>query len=106
MAFGKLGIIGGSGLGAALGALGGDLIDVTTPFGAPSAPIQLTEVGGVPAALLSRHGRGHIHNPSRVPYRANIWALKGLGVTHILASTAVGRLREEIAPKQLAIPDQ
>jgi 5'-methylthioadenosine phosphorylase len=106
MAFGRLGIIGGTGLGEELGALGGERVEVATPFGVPAAPIQLTQVEGVPVALLSRHGPGHSYNPSKVPYRANIWALKSLGVTHILASTAVGSLREDIAPRQLAIPDQ
>ena len=65
-----------------------------------------SKVGGVPVALLSRHGEGHAHNPSTVPYRANIYALKSLGVTHILASGAVGSLREELAPRNLVIPDQ
>jgi 5'-methylthioadenosine phosphorylase len=66
----------------------------------------VTEVGGVRVALLSRHGDGHLFNPSQVPYRANIFALKTLGVTHIIASGAVGSLREEVAPRQLVIPDQ
>jgi 5'-methylthioadenosine phosphorylase len=102
-----VGVIGGTGLGEALGALGqGEVRDVETPFGRPSAPITLTEVGGVKVALLSRHGDGHLLNPSQVPYRANIYALKTLGVTHILASGAVGSLREEVAPRHLVIPDQ
>ena len=102
-----VGVIGGTGLGEALGALGGgEIREVETPFGRPSGPITLTELGGVPVALLSRHGEGHVHNPSRVPYRANIFALKSLGVTHVLASGAVGSLREEIAPKHLVLPDQ
>ncbi len=102
-----LGIIGGTGLGEALGALGaGEVRDVETPFGRPSAPIVLTELGGVPVALLSRHGEGHLRNPSQVPYRANLFALKALGVTHILASGAVGSLREDLAPRHLVIPDQ
>lgn len=102
-----VGIIGGTGLGEALGALGqGEVRQVETPFGRPSGPITLTDIGGVPVALLSRHGEGHMFNPSQVPYRANIYALKSLGVTHVLASGAVGSLREEIAPRQLVIPDQ
>ncbi|HTN51661.1 MAG TPA: S-methyl-5'-thioadenosine phosphorylase [Anaeromyxobacter sp.] len=107
MARAMVGIIGGTGLGEALGALaGGEVREVPTPFGAPSGPITLGEVAGVPVALLSRHGEGHLLNPSAVPYRANIWALKSLGVTHILASGAVGSLREEVAPRNLVIPDQ
>ena len=77
-----------------------------TPFGRPSGPITLTQVDGVPVALLSRHGEGHLLNPTQVPYRANIFALKALGVTHVLASGAVGSLREEIAPRHLVVPDQ
>ncbi len=102
-----VGIIGGTGLGEALGGLGqGEVREVETPFGRPSGPITLTEVGGTPVALLSRHGEGHLLNPSQVPYRANIFALKALGVTHVLASGAVGSLREEVAPRHLVIPDQ
>jgi 5'-methylthioadenosine phosphorylase len=102
-----LGIIGGSGLEHAMGALGRSRShDVDTAFGKPAAPIVTTEVGGVPIALLKRHGEGHVFNPSTVPYRANILALKQLGVTRILATGAVGSLREEIAPRSLVIPDQ
>ena len=102
-----VGVIGGTGMGEGLGSLGeGSVREVMTPFGRPSGPITVTEVSGVPVALLSRHGEGHLLNPSHVPYRANIFALKSLGVTHILASGAVGSLREELAPKTLVIPDQ
>jgi 5'-methylthioadenosine phosphorylase len=102
-----VGIIGGTGLGESLGGLGqGEVRQVETPFGPPSGPITLTEVAGVPVALLSRHGEGHLLNPSQVPYRANIFALKALGVTHLIASGAVGSLREEVAPRHLVIPDQ
>jgi 5'-methylthioadenosine phosphorylase len=102
-----VGVIGGTGLGDALGAIGqGETREIETPFGRPSGPITLTEVGGVQVALLARHGEGHLLNPSQVPYRANIFAMKALGVTHIVASGAVGSLREEIAPRQLVIPDQ
>ncbi len=102
-----VGIIGGTGLGEALGTLGqGEVREVETPFGRPSGPITLTELAGVPLALLSRHGEGHMLNPSQVPYRANIYALKALGVTHVIASGAVGSLREEVAPRHLVIPDQ
>jgi len=102
-----IGIIGGTGLGEAFAALSkGEVHDVDTPFGKPSAPIVTTEVGGVPVALLARHGEGHLLNPSRVPYRANVFALKSLGVTHILASGAVGSLREELRPRELVVSDQ
>lgn len=103
----RVGIIGGTGLGEALGALGkGDPHVLETPFGPHSGPITLTEVEGVPVALLARHGPGHIFSPTRVPYRANIFALKALGVTHVLATGSVGSLRERIQPRQLVIPDQ
>ncbi len=107
MARAMVGVIGGTGLGEALGTLGGgEIREIDTPFGRPSGPITLTEVAGVPVALLSRHGEGHLLNPTAVPYRANVFALKTLGVTHILASGAVGSLREEVAPRNLVIPDQ
>src|SRR5438876_8427489 len=102
-----VGIIGGTGLGQHLGALGaGERVEVDTPFGVPSAPLTLTTAQGVRVALLPRHGEGHHLNPSRINYRANVFALKKLGVTHVLASGAVGSLREEIAPRHLVIPDQ
>jgi 5'-methylthioadenosine phosphorylase len=101
-----IGIIGGTGLGEALGALGGERHDVDTPFGKPSAAIVTTQVDGVPVALLARHGEGHLLNPSRVPYRANIFALKKIGVTRILASGAVGSLRDELKPRDLVVPGQ
>jgi 5'-methylthioadenosine phosphorylase len=102
-----IGIIGGSGLGESLGALpAGQAHRIDTPFGPTSGPIVTTEIGGVPVALLARHGEGHFLNPSYVPYRANIFALKTLGVTRILASGAVGSLREELAPRSLVVPDQ
>ena len=102
-----LGIIGGSGLEHAMGALGSsESHDIDTPFGRTSAPIVTTEVDGVPLALLKRHGEGHVFSPSNVPYRANVFALKKLGVTRILATGAVGSLREEIAPRSLVVPDQ
>lgn len=102
----RIGLIGGTGLGQALGAEDGEKHEVETPFGPPSGPITLTEWQGVELAILQRHGPGHPHNPSAVPYRANIFALKTLGVTHLVASGATGSLREEIAPRELVIVDQ
>ena len=103
----RIGIIGGSGLGNALLAkAGGAAQEVETPFGKPSAPIVLSEWNGVPIAFLARHGIGHVFNPSQVPYRANIYALKAVGCRWILASGAVGSLQEYIAPRDLVIPDQ
>src|SRR5207248_124396 len=101
------GLIGGTGLGEALGVEDSGLRhEIDTPFGRPSDVILETEWAGVPVLILSRHGSGHLLNPAQVPYRANIYALKQLGCTHILASGAVGSLREEYKPRQLVIPDQ
>jgi len=103
----KVGLIGGSGLGQALLAqASGKEYFPRTPFGKPSAPIICTEWEGVPIAVLARHGVGHTLSPSNVPFQANIFALKKLGVTHILASGAAGSLREDVHPGSLVIPDQ
>jgi 5'-methylthioadenosine phosphorylase len=103
----QLGVIGGTGLGEKLVTRPGvEKVYVDTPFGAPSGPIFVGDWHGLRVAFLNRHGQGHIHPPSAVPYRANIFALKKLGVTHILASGAVGSLREQIAPGHLVICDQ
>lgn len=103
----RVGLIGGTGLAQALVAqTAGTPHEVTTPFGRPSDTIVETEWEGLPLLFLSRHGPGHRLNPSQVPFRANIYALKQLGCTHIIASGAVGSLREEIHPRDLVIPDQ
>ena len=107
MASSRIGIIGGSGLGDALCAqVKGRKASPTTPFGEPSDAIVETEMDGTPIAVLNRHGPGHLISPSRVNYRANIYALKALGCTHVIASGAVGSLRERIKPRDLVIPDQ
>ena len=104
----KIGLIGGTGLGHALAedSSSGTRHEVETPFGRPSDAIIETTWAGVQVLVLSRHGPGHLLNPSQVPARANIFALKQLGCTHILASGAVGSLREEFRPQDLVIPDQ
>jgi len=103
----KIGLIGGSGLGAILAEQSdGQRHELNTPFGKPSDAIVETQWSGLPVYFLNRHGPGHLLNPSQVPYRANVFALKTLGVTHIIASGAVGSLREEFKPKDLVIPDQ
>lgn len=104
----RIGLIGGSGLGAALAARddGTKRHQLDTPFGRPSDAIIETTWDGVTVFLLSRHGPGHLLNPSRVPYRANMYALKALGCTHVLATGAVGSLREEYKPTDLVIVDQ
>lgn len=102
-----IGVIGGTGLGDAIVTdAGGTPVDMETPFGPPScAPIMAT-YHGVDVAFLLRHGDGHRHNPTTVPYRANIWAMKKLGVEAIIASGATGSLREEIEPGHLVLCDQ
>src|SRR5690242_11435039 len=105
----KIGLIGGSGLGAAMAEQTQQGVrheHLETPFGRPSDAIVETSWHNLPVFFLNRHGPGHLLNPTQVPYRANIFALKQLGVTHILASGAVGSLREEYKPRQLVIPDQ
>ncbi len=79
---------------------------VPTPYGEPSAPISIGEVGGRRVAFLPRHGRGHEYPPHRINYRANLWALRALGVRQVLAPCAVGGLRPEVAPGDLVVPDQ
>ena len=102
-----IGVIGGSGLGAQLANYpGAESCTVETPFGAPSGSLLKTNWNGTEVIFLNRHGDGHIHSPSTVPYRANIYALKKLGVTHVIASGAVGSLQEEIEPGHLVICDQ
>jgi len=103
----NVGIIGGSGLGEALcGEAQGERISVPTPFGAPSDAVIRAAWGDVNVFLLNRHGPGHMVPPSKVNYRANVYALKSLGCTHVIATGAVGSLRERIKPRDLVIPDQ
>ncbi len=103
----KVGIIGGSGLGDALcGGAQGKAVEVDTPFGPPSSALIETQWQGTDVVILNRHGDGHRFNPSMVNYRANLYALKAVGCTHVIASGAVGSLREEIAPRHLVLPDQ
>jgi len=99
-------IIGGSGLYEMEGLTEVEAVEVDTPFGKPSDAIVLGSMGEVPVAFLPRHGRGHRLNPSRIPARANIYALKSLGVERIISVSAVGSLKEEFAPLDLVVPDQ
>jgi 5'-methylthioadenosine phosphorylase len=103
-----IGIIGGTGLGDALaGQLAAvEFREVETPFGKPSGPILLGELGARRIAFLNRHGEGHKLSPSEVPYAANIFALKQLGVHAVIASGAVGSLRDKIAPGHLVLVTQ
>jgi 5'-methylthioadenosine phosphorylase len=103
-----VGLIGGTGLGDALAEQLTDTKshEVETPFGKPSTSIMVGRLGPKRVALLNRHGKGHKLSPSEVPYAANIFALKMLGVHTIIGSGAVGSLREEIAPGDLVVVDQ
>lgn len=100
----KIGIIGGSGFYSFLEAP--ELVDVDTPFGAPSAPVALGRLAGRDVAFLPRHGAQHQFPPHRVNYRANLWALRSVGVRQVLAPSAVGSLRPELGPGTVVVPDQ
>jgi len=102
----SLAIIGGSGLYSMGGLTASEEIAAETPFGKPSAPIVLGNLGDRRVAFLARHGIGHSINPSEVNYRANIYALKALGVARIVSISACGSLREDYAPGHIIVPDQ
>jgi len=102
----KLGIIGGSGLYDIAGLANPQWQEVASPWGAPSDAILTGTLGGVAMAFLPRHGRGHVHSPTSVPYRANIDALKRLGVTDVISVSACGSFREDMAPGDFIIVDQ
>jgi len=101
-----VGVIGGSGLYEMPALTHVKRVAVETPFGAPSDKLVCGTLHGVSMVFLPRHGVGHRHTPTEVPYRANIYALKQLGVTRVLSVSAVGSLREDIAPGQLVLVDQ
>jgi 5'-methylthioadenosine phosphorylase len=102
----KIGIIGGSGLCRMEGMTGMKRLKLNTPFGEPSDAIVLGNLEGVSVAFLPRHGEGHRIGPSELPAKANIYALKSLGVERIISVNAVGSLKEEIEPLDEVIPDQ
>ncbi len=101
-----LGIIGGTGLYKMDELENIKTEVVSTPFGAPSSEITLGTLANQRVAFLPRHGKQHQHLPSDINFRANIWALKAVGVTQILSVSAVGSLREEVKPGDLAVPNQ
>ena len=100
----EIGVIGGSGLYALLD--GATQHEVSTPYGPPSDAITIAEVGGRQVAFLPRHGADHRFPPHKIPYRANLWALRSLGVRPIIAPCAVGGLRPELGPGTFVVPDQ
>jgi len=101
-----IGVIGGSGLYQLEALTDAQEHIIDTPYGRPSDAIVTGQIGGVAVAFLARHGRGHRLIPSEVPYRANIYAMKSLGVRYLISISAVGSLREEIHPLDMVLPDQ
>ncbi|MEM9549953.1 MAG: S-methyl-5'-thioadenosine phosphorylase [Pseudomonadota bacterium] len=101
-----IGVIGGSGIYEIEGLQNASWQPVDSPWGAPSDAILTGKLGDMPMAFLPRHGRGHVHSPTTVPYRANIDALKRLGVTDIVSVSACGSFREAMAPGDFVIVDQ
>ncbi len=102
----RIGIIGGSGLYEIDGVEILEERTIETPFGMPSDAITIGRLGDRKVAFLPRHGRGHRYNPTQVPARANIWAMKSLGVFWLTTISAVGSLRKEVEPRHFLIPDQ
>ena len=102
----KIGIIGGSGLYALEGIENVQETRLDTPFGEPSSPFVMGRLSGRDVVFVSRHGDGHRLLPTEIPFRANMWGLKKLGVTHVFSVSAVGSLKEKIAPGHIVFPDQ
>ncbi|MEA5511063.1 S-methyl-5'-thioadenosine phosphorylase [Crocosphaera sp. UHCC 0190] len=102
----KIGIIGGSGLYQMDALTDVQEVQVDTPFGKPSDAYIVGKLAGVPVAFLARHGRNHHLIPSELPYRANIYGMKQLGVEYIISASAVGSLKAEVKPLDMVIPDQ
>ena len=102
----KVGIIGGSGLYNLKELDKVNKIQIDTPFGKPSSDFLTGEIHDIPVVFIPRHGIGHVLLPTEIPFRANIWGLKKLGVTHLISVGAVGSLKEEIIPGHIVFPDQ
>ncbi len=102
----RIGIIGGSGVYSFDGVKIEGELNTETPFGRPSAPLILAEYDGIPLIFLSRHGEGHTLSPSEVPYAANIYAMKHVGVRKIISVSAVGSLQEQYHPRHIVVPAQ
>ena len=106
MSHNVLGVIGGSGFYQMNGLDKVELMELETPFGRPSDPFYQGRIGDVEVVFLSRHGRGHRLLPSEINFRANVFGMKQLGVTHLISVSTAGSLKEEIHPGELVIPDQ
>ncbi len=101
-----VGVIGGSGLYDIPGLEHVEQLEVNTPFGAPSDLITVGQIDGLDVAFLPRHGRFHQINPTQLPVRANVWALKSIGVQRVVSVSAVGSMRDDIHPLDMVVPDQ
>src|SRR5947207_3375241 len=106
MQTGVIGIIGGSGLYNMAAMTGTREVEIDTPFGKPSDPPIVGKIAGRDVAFIARHGRGHRVMPTLVPTLANVFALKMLGVTHLISVSAVGSMKEGIEPLHMVVPDQ
>jgi 5'-methylthioadenosine phosphorylase len=102
----KIGVIGGTGLYTIEGMTDIEEVSIDTPFGKPSDSFIIGKLEGTGIAFLSRHGRGHKLMPTELPNKANIYAMKSLGVEHIIVSCSAGSFKKEIEPGHLLIPDQ
>jgi 5'-methylthioadenosine phosphorylase len=102
----KIGIIGGSGLYQMSALTNIREVSIDTPFGEPSDRLIVGDLSGTQVAFLARHGRNHHLTPSEVPYRANIYAMKQIGVEYLISASAVGSLQAEVKPLDLVLPDQ
>ena len=102
----RLGVIGGSGFYSMDQIEYLRELEINTPYGKPSDSIKVYNLGNLEIAFIPRHGRTHSLNPSEIPYKANIWALRSIGVRWIIAPSAVGSLQEQIRPLDIVVPDQ
>jgi 5'-methylthioadenosine phosphorylase len=102
----EIGVIGGSGLHAIAHESRSEEVVLSTPWGPPSGALRVGTVAGRRVAFLARHGEGHVLLPSEINYRANVWAMRMLGVTRIVSASAVGSLREEMRPRDFVVVDQ
>lgn len=106
MAQARIGIIGGSGLYQMEALQTAEEIQVETPFGSPSDALRVGSLEGIPVAFLARHGRNHHLMPSELPFRANIYAMKALGVEYLISASAVGSLQGDVKPLDMVVPNQ
>ncbi len=102
----RVGVIGGSGLYAIEGLVDVQEVTLETPFGVPSDDLRVGQLNGVEVVFLARHGRSHHLLPNEVPYRANIWAMRSLGVRWLISVSAVGSLQEHLRPRDMVVPSQ